>query len=197
MTDATQPGFHVKGCLLLDTTCAVPFDDRITDEAGNFVLDLRRNDYWSSMYFEVTAPNVLDYRTHLFFLPDWTLTHSLRWTFNVYPRDSTADVPASDPGLGGVLFFTHDCKQSLWPRAAGVEVSARPAGSPTRYTLEGLKADLDAQFTDIKGTGFITNLPPGQVKLSAWRHDPPELIGTTPIVIRADTLTIAELTPTP
>jgi hypothetical protein len=189
----------VRVCGVLDYFCTMPIADAMTDQPGDFQLDLSQNSSWNRVYFEVTPPND-DYRTHLFHVPAWTLTHSQRRVFNVYPRGSTADVPSSNPGLGGVLFFTYDCKQSLlpWARAAGVEVTASPAGSATRYTLEGLSPNSDAKFTDANGVGWITDLPPGKdVILNAVRYDTKEHIGTTPITIRADGLTIVELVPTP
>jgi hypothetical protein len=176
--------------------CANPLDDQKSDADGNVVMDLTRNSLDIHPYFEVTAPPGRDYQTHLFFLPEWTLTHSTTADFTIYLPTSFGNIPPSDPGLGGVLFFTRDCSWIL-TRAARVEVSADPSGSATHYVTEGLVPSESATATDSRATGFITNLPPGQVMLSTWRHDTGERIGDTPIVIQAGALTIAGLVPTP
>jgi len=204
-TPTPLAGFHVKTCFVLGAVsaqqfgldfCAKPLDDQISDPDGNVVIDLSKNGLNISHYFEVTPPPGFAYQTHLFFLPGWTLTHSTTADFTIYLPTSLGNIPPSDPGLGGVLFFTRDCSWIL-TRAAGVEVSARPAGSATQYATEGLVPSESATATDSRATGFITNLPPGQVMLSTWRHDTGERIGDTPIVIQAGALTVAELVPTP
>jgi len=190
-------GFDVKACAPRDFLCMNPFDEMKTNQEGRVELDLSKNIFGTSAYFEVTAPIGLDYPTTLFFLPSWILTHSVRTGFIIYHPASNGNIPVSDPGRGGVLFFVHDCSQA-GHRAAGVEVTANPPGSsPPAYVREGYAPDPSVTFTDSIGIGFITNLLPGQVKLSAVRHDTGEHIGTTPIVIQAGAMTIAELVPTP
>jgi hypothetical protein len=194
----TLAGFDVKACIPRDVLCTNPFDDTKTDQDGRAVLDLSKNFFGNTTYFEVTAPIGLNYPPHLFFLANWTLTHSLRWDFFVYVRGSLLSIPVDDPTLGGVLFFAFDCNQALH-RAAGVDVTTiDPPGSwPTTYVRMGLPPDSTATSTDFSGIGFIINLPPGQVVLSAQRHDTGQLIGKTKIVIQPGAMTIVQLVPTP
>ena len=189
------PNFTVKACSYL--TCATPIAESVSNDDANVQLALTPG---LDAYFEVTAPAGLDYPTHLFFLPQWLQLHSFRWTFDVYRRDSLAVLPPSEPGRGAVLFLVHDCNPRLSPsppRAAGVEVTAEPPGDPAHYTLKNFVPDDGAIATDENGVGFIINLQPGVVKLFAHRHDTGELIGITPIIIRADATTVVELVPTP
>jgi hypothetical protein len=194
-------GLDVKGCIARDTPCSGSgFDHAQTDGDGGFVLDLSKNPYGNSSFFEVTAPTGLglDYPPHLFFLARWTLTHSLRYPFFIYRPLTVDTIPMRDPTLGGVLFFAFDCSIALHP-AAGVEVTANPnsGSSPTRYVPQGYPFDPTARATFPSGIGFIADLEPGPKTLSAIRHDTGEPIGTTQIVIQAGAMTIAELVPTP
>jgi len=190
--------FRVRTCFMLDQ-CAAPLgEDAVSDRDGSVVIDLAQNRLWLNTYFRVTAPPGTNYPVHLFFPAAWTLTHSFRQDLTVYVREGIGSIPLPDPHLGGVLFFAYDCAQAL-DRAAGVAVSASPAGSskPTQYTGLGHTQTTDAPATFANGIGFIENLPPGLVVLTATRVATGELIGKTSIVIEADAITVAELVPTP
>jgi hypothetical protein len=122
--------------------------------------------------------------------------YSLHKNFYVAPPDSPFRLPRSDPGRGGVLFFVYDCGQIL-RSAAGVEVTASPAGSAPLYAQDGLIPVPSATATFSVGAGTIINLPPGQVTLSATLQATGQLIGVTPILIEPGATTIVELVPTP
>jgi hypothetical protein len=204
-------GFHVKMCSVqgafvaqgtsgLDLCPGSP-QEEVSNEFGNVVLDLNalggiREMPGFTSYFEVTPPQGLDYPKHLFFLPEWTLTHSVHKNFYVSLRDSRFSLPPSDPGHGGVVFFAHDCSQVLH-LADGVEVAADPAGSGPTYSLPGLVPDRSLKSTSPAGIGIITNLPAGPVKLFTKRHDTGDPIGTTTIVIESDATTVVDLVPMP
>jgi hypothetical protein len=200
-------GFRVKMCSALGAIsaldsqggadlCPMPLDEQVSNEAGNVVLDLNKSSGLGS-YFEVIPPPGQDYPTTHFFLAGWTLTHSRHSDFFLAARNSTFSLPASSPGHGSVGFQTYDCRQVL-NRVPGVVVSASPAGSAsTVYLAPGFVPDLSATSTSSEGLGSMTNLPEGQVTLSANRQETGELIGKTPIVIQSDTETFVELVPTP
>lgn len=203
-------GFHVKMCPVLGAMnaqsssgvdlCPMSLQEEVSNELGDVVLDLNRiggteeSPQWG-IYFEVTAPSGLDYPKYLFFLPPWTLTHSLHKNFFVFARDSFIQLPPSDPGQGGVVFSAHDCSQVLHT-ADGVEVTALPAGK-TIYSGLLQEPDPNAQSTSSTGIGVITNLPAGQVTLSTRRHGTGEFIGTTIVVIESGATTMVDLAPTP
>lgn len=191
-------GFRVRGCVPRDACKEpIPMAETTSDPDGNFFLDLSQNYFGSAAYIEVTAPAGLDYPKHLFFEPPAVFNHASRWDFDVYIRESKNSVPLPDPSLGGVLFFAHDCSGR---RAAGVEVTATPAGTSDvpAYVVPGFRANPNDTATLAAGIGFIVNLPPGQVILSSHRQTTQhELIGTTPIMIEADAMTIVDLVPTP
>ncbi len=198
--DAALAGFHVKGCFPRDALCQEPFEDVVSDDAGQVVLDLSKNPFGTSAFFEVTAPAGLDYPPHIFFLPPWTLLHSLSQPFAMYARNSADSIPLDDPTLGGVLFFTNDCIPVPFHPAGGVEVQASSAAglsAPPTYVTPGYRADPNATSTNGSGIGFFTNLPPGQVILTARRHETGERIGATAVVVQPDAMTIAFLAPTP
>jgi len=203
------PGFHVKLCSYIGAViaqatagldpCAMSRDDQVSDDGGKVVLDLSRGSGFST-YFEVTAPPGLDYQKSLFFLAEWTLTHSLHKEFYLDLRNTVLSLPTAGPGRGVVVFRTFDCRQAL-NLAAGVEVEAEvnssPAGDRPVYTALGVVPDRGATSTSGEGVGIITNLPAGQVTLYAHRHDTGQLIGRTQIMVQPDAVTVVELVPTP
>lgn len=199
----TLEGFRIRGCVPRDG-CLLPFAEAYSDAKGNVYdaksnvdfLDLSRNFFGTAAYIEVTAPPGLDYPKHLFFEPTDFLNHSSRWDFSVYVRESVDSVPLPDPNLGGLLFFTHDCSGL---RAAGVEVSASPAGTsdPPAYQVPGFDSNPNDTATLVSGIGIIVNLPPGQVTISSRLQATGQLIGKQLVVIQADSMTIVDLVPTP
>jgi len=112
-------------------------------------------------------------------------------------------VNAADPTYGGVLFFAHDCVPALGVgEGAGVHVTVDPANAtdatnPVGYVNQGIQFDPTATSTFPYGVGFILNVPPGRVTLTATREATQQFIGRTQIWVRADASTVVDLAPTP
>ena len=76
------------------------------------------------------------------------------------------------------------------------------AASPTRpssitYYMQNGFATANVNATDDSGGGFLANLPPGRVAVDLHRADTGDRIGTIPLFVGPDTVTVLVSTPTP
>jgi hypothetical protein len=197
-------GYLVKECLTSDATCTATLADGNTDANGETILPLPINQTTSyvSAYLEISPPAGENYQTHLFYLPEWQLAHGERWGSSLFSRAFVGSILPLDPTRGHLLFHAADCNPYASQRGdrgasnVQVTVSTQDMSTYTLYIQNGTISPT-ATATDQSGSGGVLNIPPGYATVTTRLADSGRRISSRTLLIRADTVTVATLTPTP
>lgn len=197
-SNAPLSDVEVSVCAAPDVTCEMPLlPPALSDDNGNVSFALHPQftdsfDYFGYMSFR--GANIVD-TLYYWFPPPRQSGVSVRALLTPLLRDLLyrASGITLDPKQGAVGIGIADCNYLGW--AAGITFASNPPGD-VAYTRGGLTA-ANVSETDDSGFGGIANLPPGIVHITATQAATKRVVAQADVIVRANSYTIALLSPTP
>lgn len=190
------PGATVKVCALDDPACSTPLDEGVTDAIGEAAVDVPRE---VSVFLDVTADSYVPLLTFPWDPPPQNDNEVALLVMMTTPQQLATFAALAgttpDPARGHLSVSAFDCSAANAPGVT-VEVSTADANTVTGYWDSGVpKPNLPAT---VSGGAIIGNVPAG----SATVHGTVlplcnEPMGAAPVHVRAGTISVVELFPSP
>ena len=193
-------GLAVKACEVGDGACSSPLASGTTDAKGTVTLPLTvqpSTAYGFQGFLDISSPAIVPY---LFFLsfslsePHASIELPLLTTAGLANLVSLAGVTL-DPARGHLAAVANDCLLNGAPNVV-VDADGIDATTQRRY-LDGSFLSSSATTTDRSGLVFFLNAPPTAIALRATPRAIDRVSGRASVFVRAGTLSLVQVNPSP
>lgn len=194
-------GLTVQACPNLDTECASPVGDAVTDAAGSFTISLEEG-FRGHLFVPPPAedPMLAPLKAHIFPPPSSDPSVPVRGGLVVTNLQFVGGLAmlagrTLEPGTGQIFFTAIDCQGDV---LEGVTVSAASSTPETLVAYLGASGqpDLALAGTGSTGQGAIINVPTGFVTIRGI-HANEGLIFEQSVIVAPDTITSVPIVPSP